>query len=273
MLYKEISLKEEGSKEYAKLCLYILGHSKEIPSSDLRKIVLICPGGAYYKTSDREAEMVAMKVLAMGHHAAVLRYSVAPARYPTALKEMARSVLTIREHAEEWHIDKNKIVLMGFSAGGHLAASYGVFWREEFLSESLKVHSEMLRPNGMILGYPVITSKEEFMHKGSFENLLGERYCEDELRKKMSLEEQVNENTPKCFIWNTCEDPTVPAVNALLFAEALYKKKIPVEFHMYEKGTHGLSLANELTNNQQGNCIQEECQNWIALAETWLKNI
>lgn len=272
MLVKEIPLHEEGSKEDAKLCLYILDHSEEIPYTKKRKIVLICPGGAYRMTSDREAEAVAMKILAMGHHAAVLRYSTAPAHYPTSLKEVARAVLTLREHAKEWRIQEDKIILLGFSAGGHLAASYGVFWREPFLADTLKVESEKLRPNGLMLGYPVITSKEKGMHKGSFENLLGEQYEDETLRKKMSLEDQVNKNTPRCFMWNTWEDPAVPAINSLLFAQSLYENQIPTEFHMYEKGTHGLSLANEVTDNQRGNCVQEECQNWIWLAETWLKN-
>ena len=273
MIYKEIPIREEGSKEYAKLCIYIQDYSEEIPYSDKRKIVLICPGGAYYKTSDREAESIALKILSMGHHAAVLRYSVAPACYPAALKETARSVVILRENAREWRIDPEKIILMGFSAGGHLAASYGVFWKKEFLWKSLKVDPEILRPNGLILGYPVITSKEPYIHKGSFKNLLGEKFLDEELMGMMSLEDHVSQDTPKCFIWNTYADPSVSAMNSLLFVQELYKNHIPVEFHMYEKGGHGLSLANEVTNNTRGDCIQKECQNWIQLAETWLKNV
>lgn len=273
MIYKEISIQEKSSADDAKLCMYIQEKSPEMPYSNKRKIVLICPGGGYYMTSDREAEAIAIKIMGMGYHAAVLRYSTFPSRYPAALLEMARSVSIIKENAEEWNIDAEKLVIMGFSAGGHLAANYGVSWREDFLAESIGVEKEVLRPNAMLLCYPVISSKEEIMHKGSFENLLGEDFDNPELRAKVSLEDQVSEDTPKCFIWHTYPDDTVPVENSFVFVRALMEKKIPVEFHMYEKGGHGLSLASEITNDQAGQSCQEECQSWINLAETWLKNV
>lgn len=273
MIYKEIPIKEKGSAEYAKLCMYIQDKSPEMPYSNKRKLVLICPGGAYRFTSDREAETIAIRMMSMGYHAAVLRYSVAPARYPAALTEVARSVAVIRENAKEWNVDADKIIVMGFSAGGHLAASYGVFWSEDFLSETIGVPKEMLRPNAMLLCYPVISAKEEVMHRGSFEYLLGDDFDNPELRAKMSLEDQVNENTPKCFLWHTYTDDTVPVQNSFLFAQALLEKQISVEFHVYDRGGHGLSLADEMTKNAEGACYQEECQSWINLAQTWLRNV
>ena len=119
-----------------------------------RPVVVICPGGGYEMTSDREAEPIAMQYLARGYHAVILRYSVAPARYPLALMQLAKTVAYLREHAGEFHIDTDKIILQGFSAGGHLAASLGVFWREKFISEALHTDAEMVKPNGMILSYP-----------------------------------------------------------------------------------------------------------------------
>lgn len=273
MLYKEIQLTEKGSQEYARLCMYIQEKTPEIPYSNKRKLVLICPGGGYHWTSDREAESIAIRMMGMGYHAAVLRYSCAPARFPVSLMEMARAVVTIREHAEEWNVDADKLIIAGFSAGGHLAASYGVFWSADFLAADIGVEKEMLRPNAMLLCYPVITSKEEYSHKGSFENLLGEQYTDEALRGKVSLEDYVNENTPKCFLWHTYTDPTVPVENSFLFAQELIKHRIPVEMHIYERGGHGLSLASEITDNTIGECYQPECQSWITLAETWLKNV
>lgn len=273
MLYQEIALSEEGSEHYAKLCLYIQEKSPEMPYTNKRKLVLICPGGGYYRTSDREAECIAVRMMSMGYHAAVLRYSCAPARFPAALMEMARSIAIIREHAEEWNVDSDKLIISGFSAGGHLAASYGVFWAEDFLAERIGVEKEVLRPNAMLLCYPVISSKEEYSHKGSFENLLGEAYSDETLRTRVSLEEHVNENTPKCFLWHTYTDPVVPVENSFLFAQELLKHRIPVEMHIYECGGHGLSLAGEMTDDQEGKCCQPECQSWIHLAETWLKNV
>lgn len=272
MIHNTYPLKVEGSLEYARLVTYIQEDSDAM-LIDKRPLVLVCPGGGYGRTSDREAESMALQFLAMGYHAAVLRYSCAPAKYPTALLELASSMALIRKNAEAWHIDTDKIVVQGCSAGGHLAASLGMFWDEDFLAEGIGLAAtehEVLRPNAMILCYPVITSGE-FAHRGSFANLLGER--EAELGEKMSLEKQVSEKTPKAFIWHTFADQSVPVENSLLLVSALRRAGIPTEFHMYPKGAHGLSLANRLTATSDGRAIQEECTSWIHLAHTWMEHI
>ena len=235
-----------------------------------RPAVVICPGGGYEFCSFREGEPVAFQFLAEGCQAAVLRYSVLPARYPTALMQAARAMVLLREHAEEWNIDPDKIIVQGFSAGGHLAASLGIFWNRPFLGERLGVEAERIRPDGMILCYPVISSGE-YCHGDSFVNLLGESY--DALVDEMSLEKQVHSQVPPAFIWHTFSDDCVPVENSLLFVMALRKQGIPTEFHMYPRGVHGLSLANSLTLSIQGHGIQEECQSWMALAKVWLKNL
>ena len=194
MIFNTFELHQEGSLPGAHLVTYIQEYSEAMAIND-RPLILLCPGGGYTRTSDREAEPMALKFLAMGYHAAVLRYSCAPAEYPTSLKELAYSIKFLREHAKEWHIDPHKIVVEGCSAGGHLAASLGVFWDEDFLAESQGLSAseqELLRPDGLLLCYPVITSGE-FAHRGSFENLLGSR--QEELGEKLSLEKQV---TNKC---------------------------------------------------------------------------
>lgn len=271
MIQETIPIQEKGSEAYARMCTYFWDHIEEIPI-DERPVILICPGGGYHRTTDREAEAVAVRLMSMGFHTAVLWYSVAPAHFPVALTEMARAVSILRERAKEWHIDSGRIVVMGFSAGGHLAASYGVFWNEPFVADAIGCKAELLRPNGLLLGYPVITSKEAYWHEGSFRNLLGENPSK-ELLEKVALEEQVGAQTPKTFLWHTFADDTVPVENSMLWVQALLKHKIPVEFHLYEKGGHGLSLANELTDNTKRQCYQKECQSWIMLAETWLKNL
>lgn len=177
----------------------------------------------------------------------------------------------VRKHAKEWYVDPDKIVVEGCSAGGHLAASYGVFWHEDFVSNKLQVSKDILKPNGMILSYPVITSGE-FAHRGSFNNLLRDQYTE-EMLEKTSLEKQVNEYVPRAFIWHTYEDTVVPVENSLLFATELRRHHIPVEFHLFERGCHGLSLANELTDNPQGERIQRECECWITMAIAWMHNL
>lgn len=234
-----------------------------------RPLVLVCPGGGYGMTSDREADPVAVQFQAMGYHTAVLRYSVAPARFPTALLQLAGAVKLIREHAKEWRVDADKILVNGFSAGGHLAGSLGVFWKRELLRAHYGCESRLFRPDGLILGYPVVTSGE-YAHRGSFENLLGER--EEEQKEELSLEKQVNADVPATFLWHTDEDDCVPVENTLLLCAALHRQGVPVECHIFQKGGHGLSLANKWSQSVSGYGVQEECQSWIGLVHTWIES-
>ncbi|MDL2301218.1 alpha/beta hydrolase [Lachnospiraceae bacterium OttesenSCG-928-D06] len=272
MIHQIIPIQVEGSLPDTKLVTYIQEDSDSLMIRK-RPLILICPGGGYGFTSDREAESMALQFLAMGYHAAVLRYSYEPARYPTALLEVAKSVILLRENASKWHIDENKIAVQGCSAGGHLAASFGMFWKQDFVREQLgrqDIDVNLLKPNGLILCYPVITSGE-FAHQGSFENLLGEEGAH--LRDKLSLETQVTKDVPPTFLWHTYEDQAVPVENSLLLVCALRKQGIPTEFHMYPKGGHGLSLANHLTQSPDGSGVQLECQTWISLVHTWMEGI
>ena len=269
MIHNKIEMKVEGSLEGASLYTYILDNSPEI-GIEKRPILVLCPGGGYEMTSDREAEAVAVQFMAMGYHVAVLRYSVKPATYPTALLELGKSVVYLREKAEEWNIDTDKLIIQGASAGGHLAASYAMLWQENFVSEALGVSKERLKPNGLMLSYPVITSGE-YAHRDSFKNLLGDQY--DSLVDWVSLEKRVSKDTPKTFVWHTYTDDCVPPENSLLLVDALKKHNIPTEFHLFPEGGHGLGLANELTACPNGYGVEEACAIWIKLAGTWLKNI
>ena len=185
MIHEKIIIESE-KKDQPEACMmtYFWEESQELYPGQVRPVILICPGGAYRMTSDREAEAVAVKFMSMGYHTAVLRYSVAPAVYPTALHQLAKAVSILRNRSAQWLIDPEKIIVMGFSAGGHLAASLGTFWNKGEITEALKLRAEEIRPNGMILCYPVILSGQ-FGHEESFRNLLGERY--GELKEKMSL--------------------------------------------------------------------------------------
>ena len=267
MKYKEIKLGNYIPTSTASVYLYLLDYSQEISISE-RPMVVVCPGGAYAFTSDREAEMIALQFTAMGYHAAVLRYSVAPAVFPAALLELGKTVELIRENAAEWKIDSAKIVITGFSAGGHLAASYGVYWNSPWVAEELKTDMSVLQPNALILGYPVITSGE-YAHQGSIQNLLGEEY--DSKAEDMSLEKHVGKQVPRSFVWHTYEDQAVPVQNSLLFVNELVKNHIPVEFHMFEKGAHGLALGTRTTMDNNGGGINLAASEWIHLVHTWLE--
>ncbi len=268
MICKKIVI-EEKTENYneAYMQTYFWDESKELYPGQKRPAVLICPGGAYRMTSDREAEAIAVRFMGMGYHAAVLRYSVAPAVYPTALRQLSKAVALLRENSEEWMIEKDKIVVTGFSAGGHLAASLGAFWNTEELRNSTGLPSESIRPNGMILCYPVITSGE-FGHQESFQFLLGERY--EEMKEKMSLEKQVTKDFPKTFIWHTFEDSVVLLENSLLFVQALRRAGVPMEYHIFPDGDHGIGLGNALTANPNGRGIVPACEPWSELAGRWL---
>lgn len=270
MIFQTESVRVSGSADNAKVDYYILNMSDEIKWKD-RPMVIVCPGGGYCFVSDREAEALALKWNSYGYHAAVLYYSVEPARFPTALEELATVVSTVYDRANKWHVDTDKIFIQGSSAGGHLVASYGMFWKEEFIRKDLGMADDTrLKVAGMILNYPVITSGE-FAHHDSFKNLLGDEY---EARKdEMSLEKRVNKNTPPAFIWTTNEDGLVPAESSLYLALAMRKMGISVELHMYAHGGHGEALANEVTNDMGDNNIVPENQGWIELAHTWTKGI
>lgn len=269
MQYNVFDMTVEGSVGNPTLTTYILDASEALLLNE-RPMIIICPGGGYSHVSDREGEMIAMQFLAAGYHAAVLRYSVNPAVYPTQLLELAKAVALVRKNADQWHVLTDRILIQGFSAGGHLAASYGCFWTEQFMVDTVDGDKELLRPNGLILSYPVITSGE-YAHRGSFEMLLGNQY--DELVNEMSLENKVNKDTPKTFLWHTFEDATVPVENSLMFMQALRKHNIPFECHIYPKGGHGLSLGNELTEGISGHEIQPEVTTWIELAKTFVATV
>ena len=221
-------------------------------------------------TSDREAEGIALKFMAMGYHAAVLRYSVKPAVYPTALLQLAATVKYFRENADKYYIDADKIIICGFSAGGHLVASYGNSWNKAQFTNNRANGNEVCRPNAQILCYPVISSGK-YGHKESIENLLGDRF--DELNYKMSMEKYVNNDTPQTFIWHCFDDETVPVENSLMFATALRQHNIPTELHVFAGGAHGIGTAGELTMSSDGYGVVKECECWMDLANAWIRNI
>ena len=278
MRYEHFAIETEGQKEgKASLHAYLLDAISVAPEKK-RPAVIVCAGGGYERKSDRESEPVVLQFLSMGCHGFLMDYSVAPSRFPTAVKELALAVALVREHSQEWHVDPERIFVCGFSAGGHLACSLGVFWNREFLWKSLGKAPEQIRPSGMILGYPVISSGP-FAHVGSFKRLLGDDALEGaregadqpEQERFVSLETQVSPDTPKTFLWHTFADSSVPLENSLMLAEALHRNGVEFEMHIYPKGEHGLSLAAEETAGERREMLVPSVQSWIHLAKTWIE--
>lgn len=276
-----IPLREGNAAVY--LETYQLYQSKEFQQDKKRPAVIVCPGGAYLFTSDREAEPIALRFLAHGYHTYVLRYSV-QARFPEPMLDIAKAIAIVREHAEEWHVDADKIAVCGFSAGGHLCASIGVLWDQPMIYEPLGKTPEQIKPNALILGYPVIdfelapTEPSRFrpdMEPMSLDELVplftfGERQPPSELVDQYRANLHVSANTPPTFIWHTADDQLVPARNALRFALALAEKRVPYELHVFDHGVHGLALADDVTD-VDGRFISPQNQVWIELAVGWLK--
>ena len=269
MLHKTLAVWEDGHYQSANgsefqptLATYVLEGKKK------RGAVLICPGGGYEFTSPREAEPVAMQFAAAGFHAFVVYYSVAPNRHPQPLLDVSRAMNIIRDNAEEWQVDTGKIAVCGFSAGGHLAASLGVHWDKAYLQNVSGLKTGLNRPNALILGYPVLSTR--FIHQGSFDNLLGAG-ANAELLQEMSLEKQVTTGTAPTFLWHTFDDDVVPVENSLVFAQALSEHKVPFEMHIYPQGPHGLSLATKETDEGQGD--SPHVSSWLKLCFEWLEQV
>lgn len=229
--------------------------------------ILILPGGGYELVSQREAEPVALRYIAKGYAAFVLEYSVSPCRYPTAFVEAAMAMLYLRDNAQGLSIDANKIAALGFSAGGHLCGCLATLFDAAEIRSELGNRSEDIRPDAVVLSYPVITSGIN-SHKGSLDNLCGE---DEELKQRLSLEYRVTENSSPAFIWHTFSDQSVPVQNSLLLASAYAERQVPFSLHIFEKGNHGLSTADwgaYRTDNLPD--ISKGLTSWIDMSAQWL---
>lgn len=253
----------------ATLTAYLADNSPEIEPARVRPAVLICPGGGYAFVSDREAEPVALRLLAAGYQALVLRYSVGQNHpYPAALLELATAMQLTRQNAAAWHINPDQIVVAGFSAGGHLAGSLGTSWDGPLLKR-YGFNAAEVKPNALMLAYPVITAGK-FAHRDSFLNLLGPKPDEAALAA-VSLEHQVSPATPPTFLWATVTDDTVPVENTLLFANALQANHVSFELHLFPSGRHGLSLATHETYSQRNAYgIEPVVAQWVPLFTKWV---
>lgn len=261
-----------GTEFKPHMSVYLPENSKEISLTRKRPTVVVCPGGGYSMTSDREAEPIAFKFLAADCNVIVVRYDVAPVRFPAQILEVAFAVAKAREMAEEWNVDTDKISVLGFSAGGHLAASYCNLWNKDFVKDYYGFNGGENKPNGMVLCYPVIMSEGDKIHAGSINNLLGEKVSDKELLELVSCDKQISEDTPPAFIWHTFEDTCVPVENSLAMVSALTAHNINTEFHLFPRGHHGLSLCNDAVyGNYQGSF--KEVQGWIDMAIRWVKNL
>lgn len=260
-----------NEKAQYRLDVYLQEESPEITLSHLRPFVLVCPGGGYCMTSDREADPIAFHYLANGFHTGILRYSVgSDACYPNPNVDLSRALRMIRENAERWHVDPHKIAVCGFSAGGHLVAMQGVHWNDPEIMSLAGCTGEENRPDALILAYPVITSGP-YAHRGSIDQLLIQKrdQCTSEEWERLltfaSCERNVGVHTPPTFLFHTKQDSVVPVQNSLSFAAALAEHGIDFELHVFEEGEHGLSTCNRTTD-----VINLAAEPWLKMSCDWL---
>ena len=229
--------------------------------------VILCPGGGYGSISCRESAPVAEPYFAAGYNVFTLRYSVMEqAKDFKPLCQLAATIAHIRKNAEELLTIPDKIAVMGFSAGGHLAASLGTLFNNE---RFLKVfgREDNIRPDAMVLGYPVITGDDEFSQIDSIERVSGAKKGTPEYRW-FDLCDHVDAQTTPAFLFHTAADQIVPVENSLLFSMALSKYKVPYECHILPEGPHGIGVCtNEIRSYDPYNA------RWVDWSIKWLNKL
>ena len=232
-----------------------------------RNAMLVLPGGGYGNVcTDREGEPIALAYLAKGFNAFVLNYRVGQEGdvYPCQLLDAARAVLFIKKNAEKFNINPDRVFAVGFSAGGHLAGSLGLMAKDKEILDTLGATEDELSVKGIVLSYPVVTAMTD-THRRSFERLTGMPFDEipESMRRKLSLEERVEENSPAAFIWHTATDNSVPPIGSLKLCSKYIEKKFPISLRIYPYGCHGIALADKYSN-YDASVVQPLAQNWLA---------
>jgi len=261
--YKEIETIQNG-KLYgmSKVTHPTIAVYKPEASINTGTAVIICPGGGYsFLAIAHEGAEVAKAFTKMGVTAIVLKY-----RLPDdttmldksfgPLQDAQQAIYTVRKNASKWGINPNKIGIMGFSAGGHLASSLAVHYMDVKIENKEKI---TLRPDFAILIYPVISFINS-PHQGSADNLIGKNGTKAQ-KQYFSNEMQVNEHSPIAFLVHANNDDAVPVENSIMYNQAMVKYKVPVETHLYEGGGHGFGLHNPTTQD-----------NWFERLENWMKS-
>jgi len=250
-----------------------------------RPAVVICPGGAFIGITEKEAEPVALRFLSAGYQAFVLRYSIGAgmARFPAPFMDAAKAMMIVRENADRWSINPDQISICGFSAGGQVAAFLAATWHEDYLAKVLHADNHLFKPNALVLGYPLLDlhqletkSMERSLEMQPllemlFSAVYGTASPSVALVNEWNCMKRITSHMPSTFLWMTSEDDIADAETGLDFIKALLKNNIPYEFHVFEKGRHGLSLGNQSVGYSEAD--MKGCgsvHKWVDLALDWL---
>ncbi len=275
MEHKIIHLKEyypalgENGRD-ATVEVYLQRNMTEMGRQDRKRpVMIVVPGGGYCICSQREAEPIALQFLPDGFNVFTITYSVAPNRFPAQLCEVAALLELIYENRDNWNCDTEKIAIIGFSAGGHLAAHYSNAYD---CPEVRAMFPDSKPVNATLLGYPVISAVPGIGHMDSITNLTGKEERTPAEIEKFSCEKLVTEKTPPAFLYHMSGDDLVSVRNSLVYAQALAEVKVPFELHVYPGGWHGTSTCDEQTGDGLTQEVIRSGQ-WLEHARAWLKQI
>ncbi len=252
-----------------------------------RAAVVICPGGAFLGYSEKEAEPVALKLLSEGYDAFVLKYSIGSdmARFPAPFIDAAKAVMIVRENTRRWGIDPGKIYLCGFSTGGYVAASLAATWQEDYLAKALNTDNTLIKPDALLLGYPLLdmyqfqkmnidkSPEMKTLMEMMFLAIYGTAEPSKALMEQWSIKKQITSQHPPTFLWTTSRDSFVAVEESMDYIKELAVNRILYEFHIFEKGEHGMSLGNHTVGYTEDEVKKQvNAPKWVELALNWLNS-
>ena len=267
MIHERIYL---DSEERAYIETYVNTDARE----EVRDAILVIPGGGYQKVClDREGECIAVAYAARGLNAFVLNYRVGKdEHYPNQLLDAAKAMAYIKENAEKYNINPDRVFAVGFSAGGHLCGTLATLHEEA--EEILGLPKGTARPTGVVLSYAVITAHMP-TSRGTYENLLGKAFSDltEEEKRHFSIEDNVTPDTPPAFIWHTAEDTIVPPFGSLRLAEAYANLGIKVEMHLYPYGPHATATGTYISSAANPVYVDTKIAEWIPDSVAFMKTV
>lgn len=263
MIFEKVYFDEQDKDAY--LEIYIADKIKDLT----RSAILVIPGGGYGGVcKEREGEPIGMAFMPYGYNAFVLNYSVQKKPYPSHLIQASKAMKHIRDNAEKYNIDPEKVFAVGFSAGGHLAASLGTMWDMKEIYDEIDMPLGYNKPDGMMLIYPVLSD-----HMGSFQYLLMKENPTEAELAKVNIDNYVNENSSPAFIVHTSNDDIVPVKNSISFANKLAEQGIKFELHIFPDGPHGVALGNDITRCGNEKWEDAAIAKWVESAVYWANNL
>ena len=268
MLHEIIHLNKLYNLENNPLIEITVPFNKVNMTREKSKAIIVVPGGAYSVVSGTEADPVALSYMLEGFVTIILHYSVKTA-YPTPMKELACAIDFLRKNCEKYYIDKDKISIIGFSAGGHLTASYGYLYKHPDITNDLNLLPEDIKPNCIVLSYPVI-SMGEYTHNDTRKHITG---GDEGLYNLLSAEKNVDSTYPPTFIWTTMEDKSVSYLNSSIFVDALKVNNVKHEFFLYPYLNHALSVVNPLMYSQEvlKDIKMQEVSKWFSKSVNFIR--